>query len=76
MYITSIISLDIFQEHLRSEVKKMCNIENDHIELEASYGSQKKPITFKKYRDLLKYINIRLFKDKMSVVNSFELDIL
>lgn len=72
----SIISLDIFQEHLHSKVKKMCNIVNKNIELEASYGSQKKPITLKKYRDLLKYINIRSSKDKLSVVNSYELDIL
>lgn len=72
----SIISLDIFQEHLNSNVKKMCNIVNKNIELEASYGSQKKPITLKKYRDLLKYINIRSSRDKLIVVNSYELDIL
>ena len=72
----SIISLDIFQEHLHSKVKKMCNIVNKNIELESSYGSQKKPITLKKYRDLLKYINIRSSKDKLTIVNTYELDIL
>ena len=70
------ISLDFFQNGLYNSVKNICSDIKENDELEASFGSVKKPISLKKFNNILKYINIRGKNDKLSIIDTTTLDIL
>jgi len=69
------ISLDFFQDSLDSRVKQICNNINKNDELEVSFGDSKKPLSLKKFNNLLKYINFRSVRDKLNVTHTTQLDI-
>jgi hypothetical protein len=69
------INLDFFQKDLDTRVKEICNKINPNDELEVSFGSQKKPISLKKFNNLLKYINFRSIRDKIQKNHSTQIDI-
>lgn len=69
------VNLDLFQESLNSKVKEFCNKIKPNDELEVSFGSQKKPISLKKFNNLLKYINFRSTKENLNKSNFTQLDI-
>ena len=69
------VNLDFFQESLNSKIKEFCNKIKQNDELGVSFGSQKNPISLKKFNNLLKYINFRSIKENLNKSNSTQLDI-
>lgn len=70
------VNLDFFQENLELKIKEICNIIKENDELEVSFGSQKKPISLKKFNNLLKYINFRSTRDNLEKIYKTQLDII
>jgi SAM-dependent methyltransferase len=69
------VELDFFQPGLETKVKDMCKNNKANDELEVSFGSMKKPISLKKFHNLLKYIKFRSIRDKLQKKISTTLDI-
>lgn len=57
------MSLDFFQSGLNDKLKDICKSIKNNDELEISFSSYKKPISLKKFYDLLKYATIRSKKN-------------
>ena len=70
------LNLDTLQIGLDDKIKQICNNLNSNSELEASFGSYKKPISLKKFHNLLKYIKVRSKNNKLKCETSTTLDIL
>jgi len=70
------ITLDFFQENLTKNIQKICDKIKANDELEVSFGSTNKPISLKKFYNLLKYINLRSNKNKLKTENTKSLDII
>jgi SAM-dependent methyltransferase len=70
------ITLDFFQDNLNNKIIDMCSNIKKNDELEVSFGSQAKPISLKKFNNLLKYINFRSKRDNLEKINNTQLDIL
>ena len=70
------LSLDTLQIGLDDKVKQICNNIQSNIELEASFGSTKKPISLKKFHNLLKYIKVKSKNNKLINETTTTLDIL
>ena len=71
-----IISLNFFQDGLDEKIKNMCKNIKFNDELEVSFGSSKKPISLKKFHNLLKYIKFKSLRDQLIIENSTTLDII
>jgi hypothetical protein len=70
------LSLDTLQIGLDDKVKQICDNIESNVELEASFGSSKKPISLKKFHNLLKYIKVKSKTNKLINETSTTLDIL
>jgi SAM-dependent methyltransferase len=70
------LSLDTLQFGLDSKVKQICVNTKSNLELEASFGSYKKPISLKKFHNLLKYIKVKSLNNKLKTESLTTLDIL
>ena len=68
-------TLDFFQYGLENKIKDMCKTNKANDELEVSFGSAKKPISLKKFHNLLKYIKNRAIRDKLQKEVATTLDI-
>ena len=68
--------LDTLQIGLDDKIKQICNNIDSTTELEASFGSAKKPISLKKFHNLLKYIKVKSKNNKLTNETSTTLDIL
>jgi len=73
--ITKLI-MDSLQIGLDKKIKQLCNNIQPNVELEASFGSYKKPITLKKFHSLLKYIKVKSNNNKLVSETLTSLDIL
>ena len=69
------MSLDFFQSGLNDKLKNICKNIKNNSELEISFSSFKKPISLKKFYDLLKYASIRSNKN-LKLENITTLDII
>jgi SAM-dependent methyltransferase len=70
------VSLNIFQKDLENKVKKICSNIKPNSELEVSFGNKKKPMSLKKFHNLIKYLNVRMKRDKLKLVHNTSLDIM
>ena len=68
--------MDTLQNGLNIKVKKICDTIKPNLELEASFGSNKKPISLKKFHNILKYIRTKGKKDNLKTEISTSLDII
>jgi len=59
------LALDTLQIGLDDKVKQICNNIESNVELEASFGSSKRPISLKKFHNLLKYIKVKSKNNKL-----------
>jgi SAM-dependent methyltransferase len=71
----NIVTLDFFQKGLDSKIKNICKDNKLNDELEVGFGSTKKPISLKKFHNLLKYIKNRSIRDKLKKEVQTTLDI-
>lgn len=69
------VSLNIFQKDLDNQVKKICSNIKPNSELEVTLGNKNKPMSLKKFHNLIKYLNVRMKRDKLKLVRTTSLDI-
>lgn len=70
------VSLNIFQKDLENKIKKICSNIKPNSELEVTFGNKYKPISLKKFHNLVKYLNVRMKRDKFKLVHNTTLDII
>ena len=69
------VSVDFFQSGLNDKLRDICKNIKNNDEFEISFSSYKKPISLKKFYDLLKYATIRS-RNNLKIENITSLDVI